>query len=240
MADTAHTPLQPMPEDWQRGLAVVAHPDDMEYGAAAAVARWTAQGKWIGYVLVTDGEAGVADLPPQHVGPIRRDEQIAGCREVGVGDVEFLGLPDGLLVEGLDLRAQLAGAIRRHRPDVVLSINFRDSWGGPSWNHADHRVVGRALLDAVRDAANPWVFPDRGAAWSGVRFVAFNGSPQPTHAVDVTDTFDAGVRSLSAHAMYLEHLGGHMASPDEFLRGTARQVGASFGVELATSFELIG
>jgi LmbE family N-acetylglucosaminyl deacetylase len=231
--------LQIMPEDWQRGLAVVAHPDDMEYGAAAAVARWTAQGKWIGYVLVTDGEAGIADLPPSEVGPLRRQEQIAGCGEVGVGDLEFLGLPDGLLVEGLELRASLAAAIRTHRPDVVLSINFRDSWGGPSWNHADHRVVGRALLDAVRDAANPWVFRDRGEPWGGVRFVAFNGSPQPTHAVDVTDTFEAGVRSLSAHAVYLEHLGGGMADPDTFLRGNAEATGRSIGVELATSFELI-
>ena len=231
--------LQVMPEDWQRGLAVVAHPDDMEYGAAAAVARWTAQGKWIGYILVTDGEAGVADLPPAEVGPLRRREQVAGCGEVGVTDVEFLGLPDGLLVEGLELRATLAGAIRTHRPEVVLSINFRDSWGGPSWNHADHRVVGRSLLDAVRDAANPWVFTDRGEPWGGVRFVAFGGSPQPTHAVDVTDTFDAGVRSLSAHAVYLEHLGGDMADPDTFLRANAESTGRQLGVALATSFELV-
>ena len=50
--------LEAFPEDWDRGLAVVAHPDDMEYGAAAAVARWTRQGKTFGYVLVSDGEAG--------------------------------------------------------------------------------------------------------------------------------------------------------------------------------------
>ena len=78
----------------------------MEYGAAAAVARWTGQGKWIGYVLVTDGEAGIQSMPPEEVGPIRREEQIASCREVGVTDVEFLGLPDGLVVEGLELRAR--------------------------------------------------------------------------------------------------------------------------------------
>ena len=231
--------LETMPEDWERGLAVVAHPDDMDYGAAAAVARWTGQGKWIGYVLVTDGEAGIADLPPQHVGPLRRQEQVNGCEEVGVHDVEFLGLPDGTLVEGLELRSHLADAIRRHRPDVVLSINFRDSWGGPSWNHADHRAVGRSLLDAVRDAGNPWVFTDRGEPWNGVRFVAFSGSPLATHAVDVTATFDAGVRSLSAHAAYLEHLGGDMADPDTFLRANAQATGRTIGVDLATSFELI-
>jgi len=233
-------PLEPMAEDWQRALAVVAHPDDMEYGAAAAVARWTGQGKWVGYVLVTDGEAGIQSMPPEEVGPLRRDEQIAGCAEVGVTDVEFLGLPDGGLVEGLDLRAVLTEVIRRHRPEVVLSINHRDSWGGPSWNHSDHRAVGRALLDAVRDAANPWLFPDGGGAWEGVRFVAFSGSPSPTHAVDTTATFASGVRSLACHQAYLENLGGDMASPDAFLRGAARSAGEQFGVDLAATFELIG
>ncbi|HSP02852.1 MAG TPA: PIG-L family deacetylase, partial [Acidimicrobiales bacterium] len=159
--------LEAFPEDWDRALAVVAHPDDMEYGAASAVARWTGQGKWVGYVLVTEGEAGISTMAPEEVAPIRRDEQIASCAVVGVTDVEFLDHPDGTIVEGLELRADLAAAIRRHRPDVVLSINHHESWGGPSWNHADHRAVGRALLDAVRDAANPWVFPDRGEAWDG-------------------------------------------------------------------------
>ena len=232
--------LEAFPEDWNRALAVVAHPDDMEYGAAAAVARWTGQGKHTSYLLVSDGEAGISTMPPDEVGPLRREEQIASCRVVGVDDVEFLGWSDGAIVEGLDLRADLAAAIRRHRPEVVLSINFRDSWGGPSWNHPDHRAVGRALLDAVRDAANPWVFGDRGEAWDGVRFVAFSGSPQPTHGVDTTDTFDVGVASLAAHHVYLEHLGGDMASPDEFLRGAATAGGERLGTPLAATFEIIG
>ncbi|MDA9241507.1 PIG-L family deacetylase [Acidimicrobiales bacterium] len=232
--------LETMPEDWSTALAVVAHPDDMEYGAAAAVARWTAQGKHIVYVLVTDGEAGISAMDPSEVGPLRRDEQIAACQTVGVTDVEFMGLPDGLVVEGLELRAALCEPIRRHKPDVVLSSNHRDSWGGPSWNHPDHRAVGRGLLDAVRDAANPWVFEDAGAPWDGVRFVAFSGSPEATHGVDVTDSFDAGVASLACHAVYLANIGGDMASPDAFLRGGARAVGQELGVELAASFEIIG
>ena len=232
--------LEPFPEDWTTALALVAHPDDMEYGAAAAVARWTGQGKQVAYVLVTDGEAGITTMAPAEVGPLRRAEQVAACATVGVEVVEFLGLPDGLLVEGLDLRRALCEPIRRHRPEVVLSINFRDSWGGPSWNHVDHRAVGRSLVDAVRDAANPWTFPEVGTAWDGVRFVAFGGSPQATHAVDVTDSFDAGVESLRCHQVYLDHLGGEMASPEEFLRGPATQVGSAIGVELAASFELIG
>ena len=124
-------------------------------------------------------------------------------------------------------------------PDVVVSINHRDSWGGSSWNHADHRAVGRSLLDAVRDAANPWLVPEHGEAWDGVRFVAFNASPVATHAVDVTDSFDAGVESLACHALYLRELGGDMASPDAFLRANATAAGRRLGVPLATTFELI-
>jgi hypothetical protein len=58
--------------------------------------------------------------------------------------------------------------------------------------------------------------------------------------VDTTDTFEIGVRSLAAHRTYLAHLGGDMASPDEFLRGAARATGARSGVELAAAFEIIG
>jgi LmbE family N-acetylglucosaminyl deacetylase len=231
--------LQLIPEDWATAVAVIAHPDDMEYGAAAAVARWTAQGKRIVYVLVTDGEAGIATMAPAEVGPLRRAEQIAACREVGVDTVEFLGRADGLITEGLELREQLCAVVRRHRPDVVFSINFRDSWGGSSWNHPDHRAVGRTLLDAVRDAANPWIFAAAGATWPHVRFVAFSGSPQATHAVDVTASFEAGVRSLERHAVYLANLGGAMASPDAFLRAGAEAIGGRMGVPLAAGFELI-
>lgn len=232
--------LPTMPEDWTRALAVVAHPDDMEYGAASAVARWVAQGKSIAYVLVTDGEAGIATIPPEEVGPLRRAEQVASCAAVGVTDVDFIGLPDGLLVEGLDLRRRLAGAIRRHRPEVLLSINHHDSWGGPSWNHVDHRVVGRSLLDAARDAANPWIFTDLDdPAWDGCRFAAFSGSPAATHGVDVTETLDAGVASLRCHELYLSNLGGDMADADAFLRSAAIDAGRLIGVELATMFEVV-
>lgn len=231
--------LEVVPEDWDGALAVVAHPDDMEYGAASAVARWSAQGKHIAYVLVTRGEAGIASMRPEDSAPVRVEEQRASCAAVGVSEVHFLDHRDGLVEDGIPLRRDLAAAIRRHRPDVVLSINHRDSWGGPSWNHVDHRVVGRNLLDAVRDAANPWIFPDAGAPWGGVRFVAFNASPQSTHAVDITDHLAAGVASLACHASYLEGLGETAADAEERLRSAAEAAGPRIGVRLATTFEIV-
>lgn len=231
--------LASFPEDWTRGLAVVAHPDDMEYGAASAVARWTDQGKTISYLLVTRGEAGIATMTPDEVTKLRAVEQQRSCEVVGVTDLEYLDHADGLVVEGIELRRDLAAAIRQRRPEVVLSVNHRDSWGGPSWNHADHRAVGRSLLDATRDAGNRWLFRDAGEPWDGVRFVAFSGSPVSTHAVDVTEHLDRGIASLRCHELYLDALEGH-TDPDEMLRGNAREVGTSFACEYATAFEIIG
>lgn len=231
--------LQPFPDDWQRALAVVAHPDDMEYGAASAVARWTSEGKEVVYVLATRGEAGISTMPPDEVAALREVEQRNSCAAVGVDTIEYLDHPDGLVVEGLSLRRDLTAAIRRHRPDVILSINHRDSWGGPSWNHADHRAVGRSLLDAMRDAGNRWLFADAGEPWAGVRFVAFNASPESTHAVDVGDHIEAGIASLRCHELYLTALGDH-EDPDPFLRGPARSIGKQFGCEYAVAFEVAG
>jgi len=230
--------LLALPEDWSSALAVVAHPDDMEYGAASAVAKWTSEGKSVAYLLVTRGEAGIATMAPETVVELRAVEQRRSCEIVGVESLEYLDYADGLVVEGLELRRDLAATIRRHRPEVVISINHRESWGGPSWNHADHRAVGRSLLDATRDAGNRWLFPDAGDPWNGVRFVAFSGSPLSTHAVDVTGFIDLGIASLACHQLYLDAL-DEPTDPDSFLRDGARSFGARFGCEYATAFEII-
>ncbi len=232
--------LEVLAEDWNRALAVVAHPDDMEYGAASAVARWTDQGKDVAYLLVTRGEAGIASIPPAEAGPARELEQRHSCAVVGVSVVEFLDHRDGLVVADLDLRRDLAAAIRRHQPDVVVSINYRDSWGPQSWNHADHRNVGVALLDAVRDAANPWLFADAGPAWGGVRFAAFNASPQSSHGVDVSGHLERGIESRRCHALYLANLGGPHSDPEEMLRSAAESTGTRLGVRYGVAFEVVG
>jgi LmbE family N-acetylglucosaminyl deacetylase len=122
-------PLEFVDEKWTSALAVVAHPDDLEYGAAAAIARWTAQGKRVVYCLATNGEAGIDGMTPEECGPLREQEQLASAAIVGVDVVEFLGYPDGVLEYGLPLRRDVARAVRRHRPDVVVTGNFHDSWG---------------------------------------------------------------------------------------------------------------
>jgi len=238
-ATTTQVDLESVPEDWSRGLAVVAHPDDMEYGAASAVARWTGQGKDVRYLLVTRGEAGIDSMSPAESLAARAGEQEQSCAAVGVSELEYLDHPDGMVVADLALRQDLASAIRRHQPEVVIGGNFRDSWGGPSWNHADHRAVGIALLDAVRDAANRWIFPDEGEPWTGVRFAIFASSPQSTHGVDISDTLDVGVSSLLAHQVYLDNLGPGSVDAEQMLRDAAAATGPRLGVTSAVAFELI-
>jgi LmbE family N-acetylglucosaminyl deacetylase len=232
--------LQEFPDGWQRALVVVAHPDDMEYGGAAAVARWTAEGKHVAYLLATRGEAGIDGMDPEEATVVREGEQRESCRLVGVETLEWLDHPDGLVEYGLPLRRDIAGAIRRHRPELVVAVNHRETYGPGVLNMADHRVVGQATIDAVRDAANRWLFRDLvDQAWSGVRHVAVTGSPQPTHAVDVTDTFDQGVESLRAHSAYLAGLGDHpLADPEAFLRQIAEMTGEQAGVSMAVAFEV--
>ncbi|SCD79107.1 N-acetylglucosaminyl deacetylase, LmbE family, partial [Streptomyces sp. Termitarium-T10T-6] len=202
--------LEPMPVDWQRALAVVAHPDDLEYGAAAAVAEWTDGGREVVYLLASRGEAGIDTLPPEECAPVREREQRASAAVVGVTTVEFLDHRDGVIEYGTGLRRDIAAAIRRHRPELVVTLNHRDTWGGVAWNTPDHRAVGRAALDAVADAGNRWIFPELGEQglqpWNGVRWIAVAGSDRPTHAVDATAGLERSVRSLLEHRTYIEAL----------------------------------
>lgn len=217
--------MEPFPEDWQRALVVVAHPDDMEYGGAAAIAAWTDAGKDIAYVLVSSGEAGIEGTDPGVAGPLREDEQRASCNRVGVDHVEFLGFPDSDIQDTPVLRAALAERIQAHRPELVITLNFRDTWGGEFANQPDHINTGTALLAAVTEV-------------SGVRWVAASNSPASTHAKDVSGLEELAVAALRDHAAYLQGLGGEEQSL-QMLRDGLAAGGEQFGVQSAVTFELI-
>ncbi|MFJ6982915.1 MULTISPECIES: PIG-L deacetylase family protein [unclassified Streptomyces] len=244
MTEQKPAQLTPMPGDWTRALAVVAHPDDLEYGCSAAITAWTDGGREVAYLLATRGEAGIDTLPPAECGPLREREQRASAAVVGVSSVEFLDHRDGVIEYGLGLRRDIAAAIRRHRPELVITLNHRDTWGGVAWNTPDHVAVGRAVLDAAGDAGNRWIFPElteRGLApWNGVRWVAVAGSATPTHAVDARAGLDRAVASLLAHRAYIRALTDE--DPDtyarNFLTEVAHSVGERFGGTPAVAFEL--
>ena len=118
-------------------------------------------------------------MPPSQTGPLREQEEIASAGLVGVQDVEFLDYTDGVIEYGLPLRRDIARSVRKHRPDVLITLNFELTWGGTVLNMADHRWLGLAVLDGSRDAGNRWIFPElieEGLQpWDGVKKVLVAG-----------------------------------------------------------------
>jgi LmbE family N-acetylglucosaminyl deacetylase len=200
-------------DDVQRVLCVFAHPDDVDFGAAATVAGWVDSGIEVSYLIVTRGDAGGFDDTPREAMPLLREtEQRAAAAAVGVKQVEFLeGYGDGKLTPSLELRRELTAAIRRYRPDRILTSSPLRRWdriAGPS--HPDHLAVGEATTSAVYpDARNPFALPELAAAgleaWT-VREIWFTGGPDPDHAVDITDSFDRKLSALRAHVSQVSHL----------------------------------
>ena len=205
-------PSAPPLPDVKRVLAVFAHPDDVDFGAGGTVARWTAEGLDIAYLLVTRGDAGgFDDRPREQMPTVREAEQRAAADALGVADVEFLdGYFDGTLTPSIELRRDIVRGIRRFRPDRILTSSPLRRWeriAGPS--HPDHLAVGEATTCAIYpDARNPFAFPelirDGLEPWV-VREVWYVGGPDPDHVVDVTDAYPAKLAALRAHESQTSH-----------------------------------
>ncbi len=200
-------------EDVARVLVVSAHPDDVDFGAAGTVARWVDEGLAVAYLVVTRGDAGGFDDTPRDQMPLLREaEQRAAAKAVGVEQVDFLdGYQDGILTPSPDLRRDITRAIRRYRPDRILTNSPLRRWeriAGPG--HPDHLAVGEATTCAIYpDARNPFAFPellrDEGLEPWVVREVWYHSGPDPDHAVDITATYPRKLAALAAHATQTSH-----------------------------------
>ena len=146
------------------------HPDDLEYGVASP--WWRAgptQGKEVAYVLATSGEAGIDGMSPDEAAPLREEEERRSAAVVGCRRVDSRRIPTARSSTGSPCDVTSPASFRRLRPDVVITTNFDLTWGdGGAVNHADHRAVGLAAIDACRDAANRWLFPEVGEPWQGI------------------------------------------------------------------------
>ncbi|MCS7051798.1 MAG: PIG-L family deacetylase, partial [Thermomicrobium sp.] len=143
---------------YHRVMVVVAHPDDMEFGAGGTVARLVQEGKEVVLVQCTSGEKGTdrRDVAPECIAQQREAEEREACKRLGVREVVFLRLPDGELVPDLAFRERIVRQIRLFRPDIVITHDpFR-----PYALHPDHRAVGITTIDAVYPTArDPLYFP---------------------------------------------------------------------------------
>ncbi len=190
----------------ERALVVTAHPDDVDFGAGATVAAWTRAGIAVTYCVITDGQAGGFDpgLDRSEMPRLRRAEQTAAAREVGVDDLVFLGYVDGELFVNRDLVRDLTRVVRQVRPQRVLIQSPERNWERLAPSHPDHLAAGEASIQALFPAAgNPFAFEelarDEGlAAWSP-REVWVMEHPTSNHAVDVTDEFTAKIAALMCH-----------------------------------------
>ncbi len=228
-----------------RLLVVTAHPDDVDFGAGGSVAGWVKAGIEVAYCIATDGQAGGSDrsMARDAMGRLRREEQTAAARELGVQDITFLGYADGRLSPSIDLRRDVSRVVRRFRPDRMVCQSPDHNWDRIGASHPDHRAAGEAAVCAAYpDARNPFAHPtllEEGLEPWAVKELWLMASPQPNRAVDITGTFDAKVRALRCHDSQV----AHEADLEERLRAWAEGGARAAGLEegrLAELFQVVG
>ena len=228
-------------EPFQRGMVIMAHPDDAEWGCAGTVAKWCAEGWDVVYVLCTDGSKGSSD--PEMTGEklikIREKEQRDAGKVLGLKDVVFLGYPDSYLEPTLELRRDIAREIRRHKPDVVIVGNPSRGLESHYVGHPDHYAAGEAALSAVFPTARDrMTFPElieEGLEPHKVREVWIaGGGDDSDRFVDIEDYVDTAVEALKAHKSQVdqEHAG-------EWFRQGRISTGKKVGMAFAEGFKRI-
>jgi LmbE family N-acetylglucosaminyl deacetylase len=191
----------------ERILVVTAHPDDVDFGAAGSVARWTDAGAHVAYCIVTDGDAGGfdPDIPRGDIAGIRRREQTEAAAQVGVEELHFLGYPDGRLEVTMDVRRDISRVIRQVRPRRVVTQSPLRTFDSVFRNHPDHLAAGEATCCAVYpDSRNPFTFTELVAegleAWTVEELWIMGTAPGAQESfVDITDTFDRKIKALLRH-----------------------------------------
>lgn len=244
-ARTTARKVSPIEEKWaayERALVVTAHPDDAEFLAGGTIARLCDMGLEVTLCVATSGDKGTRDgsLRPQELAAIREAEQRAAAKVLGLHRCIFWGLPDGFLEETHELRGQVVRLIRELTPDLMIT------WDGhrPGFNHTDHRVIGRAVRDALYPAAHdPLYYPEHATDGLGPHRAAellLAGAHDPDYHVDIGSYLERKADAILCHTSQIDG-----RSRDEMLtrwRGDAkgrRETHKRTGYEHAESFRRI-
>jgi LmbE family N-acetylglucosaminyl deacetylase len=229
----------------ERLLAVMAHPDDVDFGAGGTIKAWTDAGIDVTYCLVTNGDAGGfdPDVPRSDIPGIRQAEQRAAAAVLGVSDVRFLGYRDGELSVTHELRRDISRVIREVRPDRMLIQSPDRNWHRIQASHPDHLAAGDAAIQAVYpDARNPFAHPslliDEGLEDWAVPEVWVLASPTPNHWNDITENFPAKVAALRAHDSQTAHMDDLEDRVGGWMRMQAAEAGLPEG-RLAEAFMIV-
>ncbi|MDB5181795.1 MAG: putative deacetylase [Candidatus Saccharibacteria bacterium] len=222
-------------------LGVAAHPDDLDFGAAGTIAYWASRGARVYYLILTNGNKGSEDLSakPEDLTELRRNEQRAAAKILGVADVFFCDYEDGCLMVSMDVKRDIARVIRKVRPDTVITMDpgmLYDVERG-FINHPDHRAAGQATLDALYPLARdhmsfPELFHNEGLAPHKVATVLLTNFQQQNCYIDISDTFDKKIQALAAHASQIPGL----PTVEQMMRDFAGRLGQDVGVRYAEGF----
>ena len=214
-------------------LAVGAHPDDLEILCAGTLARCAGRGDRVTMLIMSDGSAGHAEIPPEELAEIRSREARAAAAVIGA-ELVWLGLRDEFVFNDEPTRLLLLNAIRGAQPDVILTHN-------PDDYHPDHRATSRAVFDASFIMGLPNVRTDH-PAHPGVAtlcyFDALAGHGfMPTEYVDVTETWETKRAMLAEHRSQVDWLRYHdQIDIFQFMETVARFRGLQCGVPFAEGF----
>jgi len=222
------------PQEIERALVVMAHPDDVDFGAAGTVANLTDRGVAVTYCLVTDGDAGGFDqtIPRPQMATLRREEQTRAAKEVGVDDLIFLAFGDGRVEYNLTLRAALSRVIRQVRPNLVITQSPVLDLTRIYASHPDHVATAQATIAAVYpDARNPFAYPELLAegleAWAVPEVWVMSTMAVPganVHVEDITANVERKIRALLSHETQHQNPSG----VDAMVRAWCKATGERF------------
>jgi len=224
-------------------MVIMAHPDDPEFSCSGTIARWTAHGTEVCYVLVTSGDVGIAapGVTREQAIEIREREQLAAARVCGVEEVVFLRERDGMVVPTLDLRKRLVREIRRFRPEVVICGDPTVVWAGANYiNHPDHRAVATAAVDAIFPAAGqPNLFEEIEAeegflAHKPRKVLVSTWAEDPDLFVNITESIDKKIAALREHASQMKNW-----DPEPMVREWAAERAKGKEMSFAEAFKVV-
>ncbi len=224
-----------------RAMTILAHPDDAEFGCGGTLATWARQGTEITMVIITDGSKGNDDrsITPEQLVAMRAEEQARAARILGVKHVVNLGYEDGILQPTIALRRDIARVIRQHKPDVIITGDPDNRFGGDSYiNHPDHRAAAEAALYGIFPAADNFNFyPElltEGWETHKIKEVWIEEWGGGTTFVDVTEAMDTKIAALAEHKSQFD-----IKDVEPFVRQWTEETGKKHGVAFAESYRKI-
>lgn len=225
----------------ESAMAIVAHPDDIEFTCAGTLARWAQAGARISCCLCTSGDVGIDEpgMTRARATEIREEEARQAARIIGASDVVFLREPDGMLMPTLELRKKLVREIRRFRPEVVITGDPTRVWAGNDYiNHPDHRAASAAALDATFPAAGqPNLFEEleqEGLKAHKPRKVYVTTWDAADIFVNMESTIDIKITALRAHKSQMRDW-----DPEPSIRARAAECGQGKEMAYAEGFRVV-